>query len=62
MTSAAWPCTSPHASAVLPAPGEVLVSGTVYGTVVGGPFGFDERGFHELKGVPDRWPLFALGG
>lgn len=46
----------------LAAPGEVLVSGTVYGTVVGGPFTFKERGFHELKGVPDRWPLFALGG
>ena len=42
-------------------PGEVLVSGTVFGTVVGGPFEFDDRGFHELKGVPGRWPLFALG-
>jgi class 3 adenylate cyclase/pimeloyl-ACP methyl ester carboxylesterase len=42
-------------------PGEVLVSGTVFGTVVGGPFGFEDRGFHELKGVPGRWPLFALG-
>jgi class 3 adenylate cyclase/pimeloyl-ACP methyl ester carboxylesterase len=40
--------------------GEVLVSGTVYGTVVGGPFRFEDRGFHELKGVPGRWPLFAL--
>jgi class 3 adenylate cyclase len=40
---------------------EVLVSGTVFGTVVGGPFGFEDRGFHELKGVPGRWPLFALG-
>jgi class 3 adenylate cyclase len=43
-------------------PGEVLVSGTVYGTVVGGPFEFEDRGFHELKGVPGRWPLFALRG
>jgi len=42
-------------------PGEVLVSGTVFGTVVGGPFTFEDRGFHELKGVPGRWPLFALG-
>jgi class 3 adenylate cyclase/pimeloyl-ACP methyl ester carboxylesterase len=41
--------------------GEVLVSGTVFGTVVGGPFTFEDRGFHELKGVPGRWPLFALG-
>ncbi len=40
--------------------GEVLVSGTVFGTVVGGPFEFSDRGFHELKGVPGRWPLFSL--
>ncbi len=46
----------------LAGPGEVLVSGTVFGTVVGGPFEFQERGFRELKGVPGRWPLFALGG
>ncbi len=45
----------------LAAPGEVLVSGTVFGTVVGGPFEFTDRGFHELKGVPGRWPLFSLG-
>lgn len=47
--------------AALAGPGEVLVSGTVFGTVVGGPFAFDDRGYHELKGVPGRWPLFALG-
>jgi class 3 adenylate cyclase len=45
----------------LAGPDEVLVSGTVFGTVVGGPFTFEDRGFHELKGVPGRWPLFALG-
>ena len=45
----------------LAADDEVLVSGTVFGTVVGGPFSFEDRGFHELKGVPGRWPLFALG-
>ncbi|HEX4465605.1 MAG TPA: alpha/beta fold hydrolase [Solirubrobacteraceae bacterium] len=43
-------------------PGEVLVSGTVFGTVVGGPFTFVDRGFHDLKGVPGRWPLFSLRG
>jgi class 3 adenylate cyclase/pimeloyl-ACP methyl ester carboxylesterase len=41
--------------------GEVLVSGTVFGTVVGGPFTFEDRGRHELKGVPGHWPLFSLG-
>jgi class 3 adenylate cyclase/pimeloyl-ACP methyl ester carboxylesterase len=45
----------------LAAAGEVLVSGTVFGTVVGGPFSFEDRGQHQLKGVPGRWPLFALG-
>jgi class 3 adenylate cyclase len=45
----------------LAGPDEVLVSGTVFGTVVGGPFEFEDRGFHEMKGVPGRWPLFRLG-
>jgi class 3 adenylate cyclase/pimeloyl-ACP methyl ester carboxylesterase len=45
----------------LAGPSEILVSGTVFGTVVGGPFTFVDRGFHELRGVPGRWPLFALG-
>ena len=45
----------------LAAAGEVLVSGTVFGTVVGGPFSFEDRGLHDLKGVPGRWPLFSLG-
>lgn len=45
----------------LAAPGETLVSGTVYGTVVGGPFHFEDRGFHELRGVPGHWPLFSMG-
>jgi hypothetical protein len=40
----------------------VLVSGTVSGTVVGGSLAFEDRGFHELKGTPGRWPLFALRG
>ena len=44
----------------LAGPGEVLVSAIVAGTVVGGPFTFNERGSHELKGVPGRWALFAL--
>jgi pimeloyl-ACP methyl ester carboxylesterase len=46
----------------LAGPGEVLVSGTVCGTVVGGPFGFEDRGLHELRGAPGRWPLFMLRG
>jgi class 3 adenylate cyclase len=45
----------------LAGPGQVLASGTVFGTVVGGPFGFSDFGAHELKGVPGRWPVFSLG-
>jgi class 3 adenylate cyclase len=44
----------------LAGPSEVLASGAVAGAVVGGPFGFEERGSQELKGVPGSWPVFAL--
>lgn len=40
--------------------GEILVSGTTYGTIVGAGLDFDYRGEHRLKGVSGRWPLFAL--
>ena len=39
--------------------GEVLVSSTVKDLVAGSGIGFDERGTHELKGIPDEWRLFA---
>ena len=42
--------------------GEILVSGTTYGTVVGSGLDFAFHGEHRLKGVPDRWPVFALNG
>jgi len=42
--------------------GEVLVSAAVSGAVVGGPFAFDDRGTHDLKGVPGPWRLFSLQG
>ncbi|HVL80791.1 MAG TPA: adenylate/guanylate cyclase domain-containing protein [Actinomycetota bacterium] len=41
-------------------PGEVLVSRTVKDLVAGSGIGFDDRGTHELKGVPDEWQLFAV--
>jgi len=40
--------------------GEVLVSRTVKDLVVGSDLHFRDRGEHELKGVPDRWHLFAV--
>jgi class 3 adenylate cyclase len=42
-------------------PGEVLVSSTVKDLVVGSGIDFEDRGEHELKGVPDAWRLFAVG-
>ena len=44
----------------LAAPGEVLVSGTVKDLVAGSGLEFEERGTHELKGVPGEWRLFAV--
>jgi class 3 adenylate cyclase len=40
--------------------GQVVVSGTVFGTVVGSELRFDDLGSHRLKGVAFAWPLFAL--
>jgi class 3 adenylate cyclase len=39
--------------------GEVLVSRTVKDLVVGSGLVFASRGEHELKGIAERWELFA---
>jgi class 3 adenylate cyclase len=41
-------------------PGEVLVSGTVKDLVAGSGLEFEDRGSHELKGVPGEWRLYAV--
>jgi pimeloyl-ACP methyl ester carboxylesterase/class 3 adenylate cyclase len=41
-------------------PSEVLVSETVKGLVAGSGITFEERGEHELKGVPETWRLYAV--
>jgi len=41
-------------------PSEVLVSGTVKDLVIGSGIEFEDRGAHELKGVPGEWRLFAV--
>ena len=46
----------------LAGPGEILVSGTLRDLVVGSGLGFDDRGAHELKGVPGEWRLFSVAG
>ncbi len=40
--------------------GEVLVSRTVTDLVVGSGLAFEDRGEHELKGVPGTWRLYAV--
>ncbi len=39
---------------------EVLVSSTLRDLVIGSGLEFEERGAHELKGVPGEWCLFAV--
>jgi class 3 adenylate cyclase/pimeloyl-ACP methyl ester carboxylesterase len=39
---------------------EVLVSSTLRDLVIGSGLEFEERGTHELKGVPGEWHLFAV--
>ena len=40
--------------------GEVLVSSTVKDLVAGSGIEFEERGEHQLKGIPGEWRLFAV--
>ena len=44
----------------LAAPSEVLTTGTVRDLVVGSGIVFEDRGRHNLKGVPDEWQLLAV--
>ena len=41
---------------------EVLVSQTVKDLVAGSGLGFEDRGEHELKGVPESWHLYRVVG
>jgi class 3 adenylate cyclase len=43
-------------------PDEVLVTRTVRDLVSGSGITFEERGEHELRGIPDRWALYAALG
>jgi len=44
----------------LAGPNDVLVSSTLRDLVIGSGLEFDDRGTHELKGVPGEWHLFAV--
>ena len=39
---------------------EVLVSSTLRDLVIGSGLEFEERGIHQLKGVPERWRLYGV--
>jgi class 3 adenylate cyclase len=44
----------------LAGPNEVLASSALRDLVIGSGLEFDERGAHELKGVPGQWNLYAV--
>jgi class 3 adenylate cyclase/pimeloyl-ACP methyl ester carboxylesterase len=44
----------------LAGPNDVLVSSTLRDLVIGSGLEFDDRGAHELRGVPGEWRLFAV--
>ena len=44
----------------LAGPNDVLVSSTLRDLVIGSGLEFDDRGAHDLKGVPGDWHLFAV--
>jgi class 3 adenylate cyclase/pimeloyl-ACP methyl ester carboxylesterase len=46
--------------ASLAQPREVLVSSTVKDLVAGSEIDFEDRGSHELKGIPGEWKLYAV--
>jgi pimeloyl-ACP methyl ester carboxylesterase len=46
--------------AALAGAGEVLVSSTVKDLVAGSGLEFEDRGAHELKGVPGEWRIYAV--
>jgi class 3 adenylate cyclase len=46
--------------AALAQPNEVLVSSTVKDLVAGSEIRFEDRGAHELKGIPGTWRLYAV--
>lgn len=49
-----------HRITALARPAEILVSRAVRDLVLGTGISFADRGPHELSGIPDPWPLFAV--
>jgi class 3 adenylate cyclase len=58
-----WSGVAVHVGArvgALAGPGEALVSRTVRDLSAGSGLVFEDRGSHQLKGVPDEWQLFRV--
>jgi class 3 adenylate cyclase len=49
-----------HRVSALANASEVLVTSTVRDLIAGSGLEFEDRGLHDLKGVPDRWRILAL--
>ena len=47
-------------TSTLVGPSQVLVSSTVKDLVAGSGLVFEDRGEHVLKGVPEKWRLYAV--
>jgi class 3 adenylate cyclase len=43
-------------------PGDIYVSRTVRDFMLGSTTQFDDRGTHDLKGIPEQWQIFAVVG
>jgi class 3 adenylate cyclase len=46
--------------AAMAAPGQVFATRIVKDLVAGSGLVFEDRGEHDLKGVPDRWRLYQV--
>jgi class 3 adenylate cyclase len=44
----------------LASPGQILVTETARGSIVGSNIDFDDQGAYDLKGIPGRWNLASL--
>ena len=42
--------------------GEILVSRTVRDLVVGSELRFNDRGAHDLEGIPEPWNVYSVSG
>ena len=44
----------------LAGPGDICVSSTVRDLMLGSGLAFEDRGTHDLKGIPGQWEILAV--